>query len=571
MVVKWLTTLIVALALATSAFSADWYVTKDGNDGNDGTSWATAKLDLQSLVQEQTNKELNSVYVGAGTWPMTNFALLVYTNTSIIGTNRDLVILTGAITNRVIEVRGTNVWLEALTVMYGTNLVALQGGGGILAQVTTIITNCNIASNYARNYGGGVRYGKIYNSIIQYNVCDAAAAGAKDCDIYNSTIANNSQTNPAQETGGLDTSYAENCEIYNNSAGYGGGVRFGTNVNCNIYSNTAIFDGGGTYFSSLSIGCNIMSNKASRGGGGYNVTFSNCVVAYNVATNSGGGIHTGWGYNTTLRDNTVTRVTLSADGGEGGGMRDAYLTNCIVINNRANSGGGCYGSSTKPVYNTIIASNVAVYIGGGTYYGIFYNCDISYNTSYTNVGGCNAPVGLYNCNVSYNRASNFWGGVQMGENNRQVYSSIINFNTSKDYAVYFGNVAPGIVNNTIMSNNCPSGAVFMEGLGRTYNNIILNNSSDFIIGGYSSRNWNWDPPFLTATNFKLSPASLCIDIGNQDFVNTNMFYDYYGRGRVYNSIVDIGAAEWHPDDVPPIVSDTKKHMLLWFEKEYMVP
>jgi hypothetical protein len=119
------------------------------------------------------------------------------------------------------------------------------------------------------------------------------------------------------------------------------------------------------------------------------VSFGNrCVTLTNGASLSGFKLTQGYPFN-------------------GGGLwcatTNAFVTNCIIVNNRAQSyGGGAYGAT---LYNCTLIGNTATNGSGGAYGAILYNCLVSYN-----VAGGVAYSTAFNCVLNGN--TQFGGGAQ---------------------------------------------------------------------------------------------------------------------------------------------------------------
>ena len=167
----------------------------------------------------------------------------------------------------------------------------------------------------------------------------------------------------------------------------------------NVVDNTVI-DGGGldsvvTFHGSENANCilsgfTITNGYASGKGGGISgndtiATISNCVVIDNTDENGGGGFR--------HCDGKISNCVISNNtGGGGGGLFycDALITDCVISNNTANSGsgGGLCGCRGEIRY-CVICDNTGK-DGGG-----LWNCD--------------APIS--NCLISGNTAERYGGGL----------------------------------------------------------------------------------------------------------------------------------------------------------------
>ncbi len=180
-----------------------------------------------------------------------------------------------------------------------------------------------------------------------------------------------------------------NCRIADcfSDDGDGGGMAYGTIHNSEIINNyvdTQDCDGGGIYHATAYY-CDIISNRAAYGGGAAWSRAEYCNFRYNEAT-YGGGI-----------------------------FGDTYWSkNCDIRYNIAYNGGG--GAAQARLSNSVVHANTArTERGGGTRYGTYYNCTITYNRSHRDGGGSYYGE-LDNCIVYYNSSetttsSNFYSGV----------------------------------------------------------------------------------------------------------------------------------------------------------------
>lgn len=135
--------------------TGDVFVKLDGDDTNDGRSWATAfKTINQALGAIDSDNDTHQiVWVAEGTYsPSTNgelFPLPLLRETTVQGTSAEDVIIDAGQTNRVFSgVGATNAVLRNLTITGGHAIY----GGGVYADATGIsIEHCRIDSNIANN------------------------------------------------------------------------------------------------------------------------------------------------------------------------------------------------------------------------------------------------------------------------------------------------------------------------------------------------------------------------------------------------------------------------------------
>lgn len=392
---KFLIILLVFILGASPALSTNLYVSSTyGTDTNTGLSWETAKSNLQSLVIKSGQR--NVFNIGAGDYRFTNLAVTLVANNTLRGTNRAEVTLIAALTNRALSI-GTNCWIEAVTITGASNIAAgaAGNGGGVYASLDTIITNCNIVSNYAI-YAAGVQAGKIYNSFIGYNRSPNLGGGAYLSEFFD-------------------------CEIAYNYSPSGSGIANSTNVrNSLIHHNM-----GSAFVSSTAYGSVISNNTAAgNGGGGYSSAFFDCIISHNSsATNaSGGGLYAGFASNCIISMNIggsggggaansrlIDCIVVSnrhINTGSGGGLLASYATNCFIAYNYSPSYGGGMRDGTS--YNCLIVSNVAASLGDASYRNVLFNCTVVGHTNNRAPVVAERSAQLFANNILWGNASNIF-------------------------------------------------------------------------------------------------------------------------------------------------------------------
>ncbi len=351
---------IVLIAVEISARGAIRYVSPTGNDGNAGTSWATAKLTVQAAVAATVNGDTvlvtNGVYALTGPINITNVIVLTSVNGSSV------TILDGQQAARCVLVNGFAATVNGFTLRNGRAV----NGGGVYCNGGTI-QNCVLTSNQAigndasDGSGGGayMAYGTLSNCVVYANIAQS--------------------TNSYQNAWGGGVycygSIIQSCVVSNNQCtsdyANGGGVVIvgGPMINSQVVGNSAVAlsyaSGGGAYATILQLSVSsfieacLISNNS--------VTTTDTYV-YTAANASGGGMYIG--NSTTVRSTLVTGNTAHSVAGftTGGGVwtSGSILENCTVAYNNATTqngnigaGGGVIWSYNDQGYNNIIKFNSA--------------------------------------------------------------------------------------------------------------------------------------------------------------------------------------------------------------------
>lgn len=154
-----------------------------------------------------------------------------------------------------------------------------QSGGGAWCESTNVLlTNCMISMNTARA-GGGVRQGRIRNSLISHNLATEIGGGTWQSLVDHSDF----RLNSAASGAGMAEGLAQHSTFrWNEASLCGGGSAWGILCQCVLRENTAA-DGGGSYLGQLN-NCTLVLNSATHQGGGATLgALTNCIVRYNRA------------------------------------------------------------------------------------------------------------------------------------------------------------------------------------------------------------------------------------------------------------------------------------------------
>ena len=235
------------------------HVAKTGNDSNDGSSWAQAKLTIQAGIDAQ-EYEGGIVRVDDGHY--------IPADTITI--------------NKPISLESVNGAEEAVIDGNGSHSCFLLAGHCVVSGLT--ITN---------GYGGSPLY---YGG--------SGVCCANDDPVVEDCILINNRTYSSYNGGGMCRGTAVRCLITGNTAGKsGGGMMNGTANNCVIIGNEAVRYGGGVDSCTVN-NCVISGNRSIEGGGGMmNGTANNCTFTGNTTGDVGGGIWSGTANNCILFDN----------------------------------------------------------------------------------------------------------------------------------------------------------------------------------------------------------------------------------------------------------------------------
>ena len=285
---------------------------------------------------------------------------------------------------------------------------------------------------------------------------------------------------------------------------------------------------------------------------GVNVIIDDFIITNGVATginsDTGGGIR-GYPDRNIIIQNCII---IGNYANEGGGVANAYVKNCNIINNSAEyNGGGIYGVTAS---NCFISGNNSLSGGGGSAYSTIYNSIIINNNSEFGGGGT-MNSSIYNSQIISNTAGQYGGGT--------YDSDLNNCLVTQNHAPLGGGVWDGRINNcTIVKNHGQS----IGGIGYTAiikNSVIYYNVTESDFPNYHSNcdieyscstplpvgtgNIDSTPEFvdLLFANYNLSQFSDCINAGTNAYVIGNK--DLNGNPRIIDDIVDMGAYEYLPE------------------------
>jgi hypothetical protein len=312
----------------------------------------------------------------------------------------------------------------------------MYGGGAYGATAaSSLLSNCVITANVAKEYGGGAYncalfdclvtgnqtkhdigstsgtrgggvYGcTLYRCLLAANHCPGRGGAAANSSLYACLVTNNTGARAVGVNGNSSHWVRDTLIVDNRGTGSFGGFEGVTLSNCQVIANTSTYAQGAGGGSTL-YDCDIIGNSAAAASKGTvsGCTLFNCRIMDNVCGNSGGGVSECTLFNCLLSGNAG-----SADGyGSGGGAFGSTLYNCLIVSNETPyhkslpSGGGAAHSL---LINCTLAGNQASGNGGGAYASVLTNC-ISWNNNKPDLNCTNA----YSCGESYFNDGGLWVG-----------------------------------------------------------------------------------------------------------------------------------------------------------------
>lgn len=322
--------------------AADMFVNgSDGNDANDGLSWASAKHTIGNATGTVTENGIVTIAEGVYSGE-NNTQIIIDKNMTIQGLSQTGTIINGTGSDWIFHINnGISVTLAKLTLTNATR----GDGGAIYNTGTLIVTNCTFTDNIAHSGMGGAIF----------STGDLTALG--------STFINNYADS---EGGAIDcsgTMIITDCKFISNKApgsgtcggaiGNNGGNNVLTVIDSEFSDNIACYYGGAIYYNGeyLTVtGSNFNENNAGIYGGaiyysGELFTLTSSEFSDNIAGQRGGAIYSSG--NLIVSDCNFTKNNATSHSG-GAIYNDAYnltVINSNFVNNHANQLGGAIDTS----------------------------------------------------------------------------------------------------------------------------------------------------------------------------------------------------------------------------------
>jgi PKD repeat protein len=298
-------------------------------------------------------------------------------------------------------------------------------------------------------------------------------------------------------------------------------------------------------------GCTLTNGSNNWKGGGADIAdsalISNCVVVGN-RSDFGGGVY---GHGTIVGSEIINNDSSYY----GGGVLLSMISNCVVAGNSADEMGG--GIADGSAIDSLISNNIAKNsYGGGAYDSSLLRCRVQSNRSGGSGGGVYGGV-ISNCFVIGNLALDGGGA---GVSQAECRNSVISLNTS----VFDGDggVYGGVTHNcSILANSAFRGAGGIENPDllenciiyynhgyyeydvNSWDNAVFNNCAGWIDYLQGDNNFTNAPRLSSVTWPTLMSDSPCIGAGlNRDWMTDA--HDFEGEPRMAGT-VDVGADEFH--------------------------
>jgi parallel beta-helix repeat protein len=393
---------------ADESDGANWpgfvvYVRTDGDNANDGRTWAAAKQTVQAAIDAAFAAGGGEVWTAGGSYveqiTLKSGVELYggFAGTETLRAQRDTAknasILEGDHKSPVVKATtgiGADAVLDGFTIQNGGSqyLPTAKGAGLNITSASPIIRN-NVITGNAASVGGGI-YVASGAPLIEGNTFSGNLAG-QGAAIYlaasgNAVIRNNTMTGNTARG-----SSASGAGIYSLSASP---VISGNTLRDNHATNPSTVSGSGVN------GGGIFVNKGT-------VEITRNVISGNEATTGGGGLYVA-GATGTIFANAISGNFASTGGGLMLNAAAPQVANNIISGNGAASGGGLYLMVASPalVNNTVAGNSApdggALYLAASSNPAIANNI-LAWNTS--GVFGVSGAAPTFRSNILYGNAA----------------------------------------------------------------------------------------------------------------------------------------------------------------------
>jgi hypothetical protein len=285
-------------------------------------------------------------------------------------------------------------------------------------------------------------------------------------------------------------------------------------------------------------GFTIRNGYAPLGGGiycyGASPTISNCIIISNKADFGGGGIACAAASSPAITGCEINENRSDFGGGGGIFIHEStpVITACTITGNRGDQGGGIHCQRSSPTINRCRIQNNTADLGGGGIFCETYSSPSIVNSVITqNVSGFGGG-GIYcrnfssptiiHCTISNNRAE-LWNSVNWGGG-----------------ILCQGGSSPTMTNSIVWANTPTQW-------------VLINSSTPLVTysdiqGGFSGvGNIDSNPLFAEEEDYQLAINSPCIDTGNPPPTslsgNEHAALDYLEKSRPQGAGWDMGAYE----------------------------
>ena len=476
-------------------------------------SWATAATNVADALAAAGEGDV--VLVTNGTY-VVSAPLTVPVALALVSVNGPEATRIHAVSNRCLLATAPAT-IDGFAFTNGYVNAAPVHGAGVHAPATgVVVRNCRFENNYAgaNGQGGGLWIGPsgtVENCMFSRNRADVGGGlfASNGLALAGCTFTGN-WTSTGSGGGVFATGDAgvTHCGFFSNQAG-GGTSSQGGGAFCSWTTNAAIWIRN----------CRFEGNASKAHGGAVSIrrggTVEDSVFLDNTATNWGGAAHLD---DTNCRIRRCELRQNACLGGGGAIYGRSQVAACLIVSNRAASGGGLYGMNTMQVEETVVRDNLAG-SGGGLY----------------GSGAVAVRNGLFVGNVATNR-----GGGVYAASRCLLENCTLAANVATSAAGFYGSAtAITVLNSIVHANLGPN-------VSNRYASIVFSHTcTEPAIDGDS--NLTNDPAFLlpTAGNFRLGTGSLCRDAGtNQPWMAAGA--DLAGNPRLAAGTVDLGAYETGP-------------------------